>query len=105
MTRDMFIPTFDAEGNPAGVFDMAGLFDASHEATRSAIFNLDADRGEMIHGAMQAVKGVSKDSQAIILAGTIADLLETFQGIADVAEAYGVPARSKLREIWGGDPS
>lgn len=103
MSGDNFIPTFDAEGNLAGVFDMQGLMDASGEATKSAILNLDADRAEMIHGAMRAVKGVSKDSQAIILAGTIADLLETFQGVADVAEAYGVPVRSKFREIWGGD--
>lgn len=95
------IPTFDAEGNVAGMFDMQGILDAGRDATKTAIEHLDADRGEMVHTVLQAVKNLEHGTQTFVLAGTIADLLEVFQGVTDVAEATGTPVRSKLREIWG----
>lgn len=96
-----FIPTFDTDGNVTGMFDMQGILDAGHDATKTAVEHLDADRGEMIHTVLQAVNNLEHRTQTFVLAGTIADLLEIFQGVTNIAEATGTPVRSKLREIWG----
>lgn len=97
-----FVPVYDAGGALTGMFDLQGLYDASDAALKSAIENLDADRDQIITGVMAAVRGVNEDSQAIVLAGVIADLLGTCKGTVDIAEAYGVPVRSKLHEIFLG---
>ncbi|WP_101653507.1 hypothetical protein [Brevibacterium ihuae] len=97
---DRIIPSYDQNGDLAGVLNIDDVERDLDRVTAAAIASLDDDRKTIIDRLNEALAGQSEAFKVTALKGTIADILETFAAIVDVTEALGVPTRQKLRETF-----
>ncbi|MCQ9386806.1 hypothetical protein [Brevibacterium moorei] len=99
------IPSYDRNGNIAGLLNIDDVQAGLSTITKAAISGLfDTDRWDIADRLMEARRSLKNtgDDALFELApiASVIDLVQHLQDVCRLVEAQGIPARAKLQEIY-----
>lgn len=98
---DRIIPTYDADGNLAGLFDIDSAFEYQDRVHVAAVHAMGKERDDAISGILAAVRTNEKHGiQVIALVSAVVELADLLDASVSALDAYGYDSREKILSLY-----
>lgn len=100
-TDDKVAISFDENGVPNGTLNFSEIQRFNAAVTKAAVMNIGTDRVEFVNALLTVCRNRDETEKYFALVGALHDLADILDSCFELVEAQGIPARAKMREIWG----
>ena len=104
MSDDKIVPTYDKDGNLAGVFNISDVLRMQEFTARAAVMSIGKEREDIISDVLATLRGHKEHARTMSAVSALAEVIEILDSTLTVAdEATGMGVRAKLMEVYGSD--
>lgn len=98
---DKIIPSYDKDGNLAGLFNVADVFDYQDRVHAAAVHAMGKDREEAMSSILSAVRGQERTStQIIALVSAVVELADLLDASVSAVDAHGFNSRMRILNLY-----
>lgn len=99
--NDKIIPSYDEDGNLAGLFNVDDVFDYQNRVHAAAIHSMGLCREEAFSAILDAVKtNQSKSTQILTLISAVLEIVDILDASTSALDAHGHKSREKILSLY-----